>query len=63
MTATGREPSFDSEVASVGLPVHRSHRESNDCKTPDSSRLDGCYRGWSSSLNGQKRTVRPPTLW
>ncbi len=43
VTGLGREPSFDSEVVSVGYPIHCSHRKLGDRKT-----LDGLNRSRGS---------------
>ncbi len=54
--ALGREPSFDSEVVSVGYPIHCSYRKLGDRKTPDSRHSIGGVSDSSTSQFGQVET-------
>jgi len=55
-SAQGREPSFDSEVASVGLPLHCSHTKRGDRNLPDSGRSIGGALDDSTSQIGHERS-------
>ena len=56
----GREPSFDSEVAGVGLPLHCSHTKREVRNLPDSGRsIGGAFDGSTSQI-GHERTFIDP---
>jgi hypothetical protein len=57
MADVGRLLPVGSELASVGLPIHCSHGQRNDCNLPDSGRSIGGALDGSTSQIGQFRPL------